>query len=255
MITSIIKNKSYKEVAYTCISVIALIILWKVISVVVGKEIIIPSPESTLERLIFIIKQDNFIPSIMNTLIRTILGFLFAFTLALILGMLSGFFKPVYYLLKPVVLINKAMPTMAVILIALIWLKSEIAPILVGFLVIFPILYSSVILGIRNVDTKLIEMVKMYKLSNTKIIKDIYIPSIKSYLTTAASTAMGLNLKVIIAAEVLSQPRVSIGTSFYIEKVNLNTAGVFAWSIIAILMAGILDGIIKYIKNSTINDI
>jgi len=255
MITSIIKNKNYKEIVYTSASVIALIILWKVISIWVGKEIIIPSPENTLERLIFIIKADNFIPSIINTLTRTVLGFLFAFILAIVLGMLSGFFKPVYYLLRPVVLINKAIPTMSVILIALIWLKSELSPILVGFLVIFPILYSSVILGIRNVDIKLIEMVKMYKLSNIKIIKDIYIPSINSYLTTAASTAMGLNLKVIIAAEVLSQPKVSIGTSFYIEKANLNTAGVFAWSIIAIVIAGVLDGIIKYIKSSTTNNI
>jgi len=174
MITSIIKNKNYKEIVYTSASVIALIILWKIISIWVGKEIIIPSPENTLERLIFIIKADNFIPSIINTLTRTVLGFLFAFILAIVLGMLSGFFKPVYYLLRPVVLINKAIPTMSVILIALIWLKSELSPILVGFLVIFPILYSSVILGIRNVDIKLIEMVKMYKLSNVKIIKDIY---------------------------------------------------------------------------------
>lgn len=250
MMTSITKNKENKETIYIVISSVALIVIWKIISMWVSKEIIIPSPESTIERLIFIIKQDNFIPSIINTLTRTILGFLLALILSVVLGMLSGFFKPIYYLLKPIVLINKAVPTMSVILIALIWLKSEIAPILVGFLVIFPILYSSVILGIRNVDVRLIEMVKLYKIGNAKIIKEVYIPSIKSYLITAASTAIGLNLKVIIAAEVLSQPKVSIGTSFYIEKVNLNTAGVFAWSIIAIIIAGLLDGIIKYIKNN-----
>ncbi|AFS77438.1 sulfonate/nitrate ABC transporter, permease protein [Gottschalkia acidurici 9a] len=229
-----------------------LLILWKVISIWVGKEIIIPSPESTFKEMIVIIKSDKFLPSIINTLTRTVIGFSFAFILSIVLGMIAGFFKPIYYLLRPVILLNKAIPTMSIILIALIWLKSEIAPILVGFLVIFPILYSNVVHGIRNIDKKLLEMARLYKIRKLKIVKDIYLPSIKSHLITGSSLAMGLNLKVIIAAEVLSQPKVSIGTSFYIEKANLNTSGVFAWSIIAVVIAAILDGIIRVIKNSTI---
>nr|WP_044824914.1 ABC transporter permease subunit [Clostridium aceticum]AKL96384.1 ABC-type nitrate/sulfonate/bicarbonate transport system, permease component [Clostridium aceticum]KJF26961.1 ABC transporter permease [Clostridium aceticum] len=250
MMISTSKNKEYKEIIYTIISVVVLILLWKILAIWVGKEIILPSPEATFSKLIMIIRAENFLQSILSTLIRSMLGFSIAFLLALILGMLAGFFKPVYYLLKPVIVINKAIPTMAVILLALIWLESEKAPILVGFLVIFPLLYYNVVEGIRSVDEKLIEMVKLYQVNKVKVIKELYIPSIKSYLIAGASTALGLNLKIVIAAEVLSQPKISMGTNFQIEKANLNTAGVFAWAIIAIVMAAVLDGIVKLMQRN-----
>ncbi len=137
---------------------------------------------------------------------------------------------------------------MAVILLALIWLRSEKAPILVAFLVTFPILYQNVVQGIRQVDLKLIEMVNLYGVNKWKILKDLYLPSIRSYLLAGMSTAMGLTIKIVIAAEVLSQPYLSIGTSFQLEKAHLNTAGVFAWSFIAIVLASIFDWIIEGIR-------
>ncbi|WFD08894.1 ABC transporter permease [Tepidibacter hydrothermalis] len=234
---------------YTMISIVSIIVLWKFLYVLLDNPIMIPSPEVTALEFIKIIKSQNFIIIVTATLTRVIIGFLISFISALILGILSGFFKPIYYLLRPIIVIQKATPTMAIILLAIIWLKSELAPILVGFLIIFPIIYSTVIQGIDSVDVKLIEMAKVYKLSRSAVMKNIYIPSIKSSLMSVASSTIGLNLKVIIAAEVLSQPSVSIGTSFQIEKSNLNTAGVFAWALITIIIAGGFDFIIKLLKS------
>jgi len=244
MKTSISQNR-----LYTMISIVSIIVLWKFLCVLLDNPILIPSPEATFSEFVDIIKSQNFITIVTATLTRVIVGFLISFVSAFILGILSGFFEPVYYLLRPVIVIQKATPTMAIILLAIIWLKSELAPILVGFLIIFPIIYSTVIQGIESVDVKLIEMSKVYKLSRLTVMKDIYIPSIKSSLMSVASSTIGLNLKVIIAAEVLSQPSVSIGTSFQIEKANLNTAGVFAWALISIIIAGGFDFIIKLLKS------
>ncbi|SNS17069.1 NitT/TauT family transport system permease protein [Anaerovirgula multivorans] len=245
---SIFKNKNFKEFLYTLLSIIILVICWKVLSIVVDKEILVPSPEGTLIEIIRIIQSPNFVLSVTNTLIRALSGFMIALAAGIFLGMLGGFFKPMYYLLRPLVLINKAVPTMAMILLALIWLESEKAPILVGFVVIFPVIYENVVEGIRNVDEKLVEMMKIYEIGKLDRLKDLYIPSIKSYLYGGMIAAMGLNLKIIIAAEVLSQPKISMGTSFQIEKANLNTAGVFAWSLITIVIAGVLEQTLKVAK-------
>lgn len=245
MKVSILKNRRFHELYYTIAAVIALLILWKLGSVVVNKEIIIPSPEKTFAEIIRIITSQNFTAAVINTVRRALIGFGFALASGMLLGMAGGFFKPVYYLLRPFVLANKAVPTMAMILLALIWLESEKAPILVGFVVIFPVIYESVVQAIRNADKKLIEMMDIYQVSRADKLKEFYIPSISSYLYGAMSAAMGLNLKIIIAAEVLSQPRISMGTNFQIERANLNTAGVFAWSIITILIAGILEQLLK----------
>lgn len=127
---------------------------------------------------------------------RALLGFIIALFFAVSLGMAAGFSKPVYYLLRPLVLINKAVPTMAMILLALIWLESERAPILVGFVVIFPVIYENVVEGIRNVDVKLVEMMNIYEINKLDRLKDLYIPSIQSFLFGGMSAAMGLNLKI-----------------------------------------------------------
>ncbi|TCK92738.1 NitT/TauT family transport system permease protein [Natranaerovirga hydrolytica] len=248
MKTSILNNKKIKEGFYTLIAVIGLIIIWKIISLIVDKEILIPSPESTYQEMIRIITAPNFLLSVWNTLRRAIIGFVIAMTLGITLGMVGGFSNIVYYLFRPFVLMNKAVPTMAIILLALIWLESEKAPILVGFVVIFPILYENTVQGIRNVDKKLLEMMKIYKISRFNQLRDLYLPSIKSYIKGAMSVAIALNLKIIVAAEVLSQPRLSIGTSFQIERVNLNTAGVFAWAFITVILAGGLEQSLKLIR-------
>jgi NitT/TauT family transport system permease protein len=248
MKASIWKNKTLRELLYTALSVITLIILWKIISMILAKEILVPSPESTLSETLKIMGAPQFIPSVLNTIKRALISFVIALGSGLGLGMLAGFFKPLYYLFRPVVLMHKAVPTMAMILLALIWLESERAPILVGFVVIFPVIYESVVQGIRNVDRKLVEMTNIYKIGTLDRLKDLYLPSIRSYLYGAMSAAMGLNLKIIIAAEVLSQPVLSMGTSLQIEKSNLNTAGVFAWALITIFIAGILEQALKLLK-------
>jgi NitT/TauT family transport system permease protein len=164
---------------------------------------------------------------------------------SLVFGILSGLIKSFYNLMKPVVAILKAVPTMAIVILALIWLESEKAPILIGIILVFPVLYHSVVEGMLNVDIKLLQMANLYSVSKKYIIKDIYLPVICSYLSSSIGAALGLTLKAVIAGEVLGQPKYSIGGSMQLEKMYLNTSGVFAWIIIVVLISVIVEGSIK----------
>lgn len=248
MIISTIKSKFENEKLYLVFSIIFSIILWKILSIIVNKTIIVPSPEETFLELVKIIKNPNFKIVVFNTMRRIITGFSITLVIATVLGMLSGLYKPIYYLLKPLVTTFKAIPTMAVIILAIIWLSSDKAPMLVGALIAFPLLYQNVVQGILGVDKNLVEMARIYNFSKVKMIKSIYLPTLKPYLLSGISTASGLNVKIVIAAEVLCQPYQSIGTYFQMERSNLNTPGVFAWSIVAICIAGIFDFIIKFFQ-------
>ncbi len=57
--------------------------------------------------------------------------------------------------------------------------------------------------------------------------------------------SLGLCFKVIIAAEVLSQPRYGIGTIFQIERARLNTAGVMALCILLIVLAALFEAVFQ----------
>ncbi len=222
-------------------SIIFLGCLWKILSIRVGAEILVPAPEAILQNISALISDPGFLESVIHTVLRSLVGFGVALVIALIMGIIGGSFKTAYIFFTPIVSVTKATPTMSVILLALIWVHTEIAPVLVGFLVIFPILYGNIVAGIRNVDPKLLEVAKMYKVKKTRVITELYLPSIFSYLLAGASTSLGLNLKVVIAAEVLSQPQMSIGTHLQMEQISLNTAGVFAWTLIAVLISSCFD--------------
>lgn len=247
------KDSSYNsklQRKYLFISLMILIASWQIIAVIVDKPIIIPTLVETLNAFFEIVSTDWFLVAVYSTVRRMILAFTVTLISAITLGMVAGFYEPFNYLFKPIITTFKAVPTMAVIILAIIWLDSELAPILVSFLVTFPLIYQNVVNGIQNIDPKLIEMVKLYKVGKAKTVKDVYLPSIQSYLMAGISTAVGLNVRIIIAAEVLSQPKISIGTAFQIERANLNTAGVFAWSMIAIIIVGIFEIAIKAVQKA-----
>ncbi len=63
------------------------------------------------------------------------------------------------------------------------------------------------------------------------------------FVISAFSIALGLTWKVIIAAEVLSQPPFGIGTQLQEARVELETARVFAWTAVAVILAGLSDGV------------
>jgi len=234
-----------KSKRYALLSTIIIILVWWCAAIIVGKSVKIPSPIETFKALIVIIGHEKFLMQIGYTLRRTLIGFSIAFASGVILGVLSGLFQPVYYLLRPLVLAQRSVPTMAVILLALIWLTREIAPILVGVIVIFPMIYSAVVDGIRQMDQQLLEMAKVYHLSAKKKLRHLYLPSIASSLRAVAAAAISLNLKLSIAAEVLSQADPAIGSEMFMEKIALNTAGVLAWAIIAIALGWLLESAVN----------
>lgn len=237
-----------KDKLYTLGAVLCLLILWEIVSRIVGAGILVPRPGETWQELVQIIHSENFWPAVIGTTTRSLIGFGLTLFAAVLFAVMAGLWKPLYYLFSPLVVITKAAPPISIILLALIWLGTEKAPVLVGFLVIFPIIYTNIIAGVDNVDPKLIELATMYRIRRLRKLSEIYLPSIMPYVLAACSTALGLNLRVVIMAEVLSQPPISMGTSLQSARIFLNTAGVFAWTVVAIALAALFDFIVSSLR-------
>lgn len=237
---------------YTILSFIILLAIWKVVSVLVGAEIIVPSPENTIIALFGLVKTKSFYTIIASSLYRGLIGFAISFILGVIFGFLSGINKKFFHIFEPFLVIIRSTPVITIILIAMIWFKSGNVPIFASFLMSFPIICTNVIEGIRTVDVKLLQMAKIYNVKRSRIITGIYIPSLVPFIISAISTAFGIGWKVVIASEVLSQPRYAIGTSLQNSKIYLNIDEVFAWTLVAIILGYIFERIIRLIENKTI---
>ena len=106
---------------------------------------------------------------------------------------------------------------------------------------VFPIIYTNVLKGIRETDGSLIEMAAAYRISPWKRIRYIYIPSVMPYFSSAISIALGLAWKSGIAAEVIGLPDGSIGERVYEAKIYLATPELFAWTAVVIILAFIFE--------------
>lgn len=245
---SIIKNREKKHNTILFLMGIGLLLIgWSLISYWLRQPILVPGPMATAEEIGKIVISSQFGPILGNTLLRFGAGFALTMFLAALFGIAAGLSPGLARVFAPFISLIKAVPTMAIILLAIIWLKSNLAPILVVFLISFPVLYWSWKTGIEETDGKLLEMAKLYRVGKVKTLCEIYLPSARPYVLSGISSALGLGFKVGIGAEVLCQPRFGIGTALQIEKSNLNTAGVFAWALICVVLVVVMDRLAQYI--------
>jgi NitT/TauT family transport system permease protein len=170
-----------------------------------------------------------------------VLGFLLAVLAGAVVAVLATMSSFVYDLFYPVIRVIRATPVSSFIILALIWLSTSSVPIFASFLMVFPIVWENVYKGIQNTSGKLLEMAKVFRFAPAKTLKRIYIPSVMPYFVAACNIGIGLAWKAGIAAEVLGVPRHSIGTELYSAKIYLETADVFAWTAVVIILSFILE--------------
>ncbi|MCB8995142.1 MAG: ABC transporter permease [Bacteroidales bacterium] len=227
------------------LSVIVLVVCWKILSLFAHSSQLIPSPEKTLETVFEVIMRDGFWPSLLSTLGRGLLGFMISLVLAFMLGVPAGLNSVFFQMLNPLLIAIRSTPVISLILLAIIWLGNEMVPVFIAILTMFPILCTNIIAGLRSVDKDLIEMGTTYKVAQSRILKEIYLPSISPFLTSGFSNAMGFGWRAVIIGEVLAQPLHGIGTQMQNAQIFLQVSEIIAWTLIAILISSLFEFIIR----------
>ncbi|HOO22866.1 MAG TPA: ABC transporter permease subunit [Clostridia bacterium] len=251
--TKMKKNfKLINNVLYPLIALGILFLAWVVAAKIVNTELIIPSVRSTFETLFALLGQKAFYTAVGGTLFRTIVSFLIAFAAALVLAVLSAFLPVLRKILSPAVTVARAIPTMSLILLTIIWLNPSTSPLLVGFFIVFPLLYDSFYTAIAGVDPDLVEMSKAYKVSKKDMVFSLYLPNIAPAFFDSIRSTLSFNVKIIISAEVLAQTRKSMGIMMQISKSRLETADLLAWTLAAIVLSYLLEIVIYAIKTAVV---
>lgn len=224
---------------------------WQMASLISG-NLLMPSPLETLVQTYKLLLTTTFIVTVVHTLIRGIAGFVLSAIAGVSMGYLAGRVRFFEGMSRPALNFMKATPVMSIIILMLIWFETGTIPVVVSFLVGYPIVYSNVMQGTRAVDWKLVEMAKVYNVTHSRVFLHIYIPAIIPYLLAGLNTAMGIGWKAVIAAEVLLQPRPSIGERLIHAKSGLDFVSVFAWTLIAVLLSYVFDKTFRILETSIV---
>ena len=209
---------------------------------------IIPSPIGTLRIIGEEMQKDSFFAALLSTLERSFVSFFISFSAASILAIAAFHKKYIDHILNPFIVLCRSMPTMALILILLLTVGSRMLPVVVAFLVVFPLCYENMRTAIGETDPKLLAMAKVFKVPKIRQITGIYIPAMLPFVFSSIIAGFGLNIKVVIAAEVMGLPSVSIGYLILLAKQSFNFGASFAWLVIAVIVSLICESILRIIQ-------
>jgi len=226
------------------------LLVWQAACLAVGKELIVPSPYSALKSFCFLLTSSSFYLDVAATISRCVMGMILSFIFGLVTALLSYRLPLIRSLLSLPVLIFKATPVMAFIIFLLLFLTSGKVPVVVCFLMCYPIAYTNLLSGLDNISKQHIELSKLYHLRIKDMIIFIFIPSVMPEISASLSLIAGLSWKTVVAAEVLASPKFSMGYNLMNAKIYLETANLFAWIISIICFSLLFENMIKRILKS-----
>ena len=218
-------------------AVLLLLAIWQAAAMLLNQKVLLASPVQVLIRLFTLWKEPGFIEAIAFSFTRIAGGFLIAFALGIVLAVLAGKSEWIEILLSPIMVTVKTVPVASFIIIALVWLSSKKLSVFISFLMVLPVIYNNVLSGIKNIDKNMIQMADVYHIPTGKRFKYISLPAIRPYLFSGTSIALGMAWKAGVAAEVIGIPDGSIGEMLFNAKIYLNTADLFAWTVIIVIIS------------------
>ncbi len=210
-------------------------------------EILLVSPLGVLKRLSVLVGTRDFWVDTFSSLLRVTMGYLSGVVVAVIFAVLTSCSAFCKALFSPILSLIKTTPVTSFILLALVWIQKDGVAVFISFLMVLPVIWSNVSKGIGETDKGMLEMAKVFGLSPMKKLKAIYLHSVMPYFVAGCTTALGFAWKAGIAAEVLSTPAKSIGYNLYRSKINIETADLFAWTAVVIILSVMFEKLVVFI--------
>lgn len=235
------KKKIFHNNINRILAVAVWLIVWQAASVLTGLDIILASPVSVLSSLVNLLGMSSTYRTLVSSMINITFGFICAVVLGSVCAVVA--YRCIIFkeMLAPPVLLMKSLPMASFIILLIIWFGSGRVSIFTSFIVTFPIVYSAVLSGIDRRDMQLVEMADVNGVGIIRRICWIDIPQILPIARPDFIVAAGMCMKAGVSAEVIGLARNSIGEQLYYSKLYIDTAGLFAWSIMVVLLSVLLE--------------
>lgn len=228
-------------------AVVFALCVWQLAATLVNEKLLLASPLQVAGRLFELTKEASFWETVCYTGLRIVLGFLMGFVAGVVLAVLAGRFRLAEMLMWPFVVTIKSIPVASFVILVLIMASAKKLSVIIAFLMVFPVIYLNTLQGIKSTDQKMLEMAKVFRFSWGKRLRYIHLPHLRPFLYSACSVALGLSWKSGVAAELIGRPDGSMGDRLYMAKVYFDTADLFAWTVVIILLSQLFEKLFLFV--------
>ncbi|KQM80528.1 ABC transporter permease [Xylophilus sp. Leaf220] len=136
---------------------------------------------------------------------RVAVGFAIGASLAVVIGAVVGLSRRGEALLDPSFQALRAIPSLAWVPLLLLWLGIDESPkvALIAIGAFFPV-YMGVSSGFRDVDRKLVEVARMYRLHGVALVRRVLLPAALPAVLTGLRNGLSLAWMFMVAAELIA---------------------------------------------------
>ena len=243
--TTLTNNKVFKYFIKPVLILLFWILVWEIISLIVNKPLLFPNPLSTVKRLCELIITKEFLVSVLFSILRTVVGIVISVFLGILMAVLCYKIKLLYEIFYPFVTVIRTTPVASFVILIWIFIGNSITPVVITSVIVFPIIFSNILEGLKNLDNDLVDVIKVYKINRINQFKAFYIPSLLPYFKSGLITSIGMGWKAGIAAEVLCTPIRSIGKYIFESKIYFEYTDLFAWTLTIIVLSFVFEKLSK----------
>lgn len=226
---------------FGALAFLALFALWGAAYVLVGNSLLVPPLKETLAKIGEVLREKAFYTAYFSTLARVFKAFLISVLPAAVLAVAAYACVPARKLAAVFVSALRSLPTMAILLMILVWSTPKKAPVIVAFLSLFPMLYTGFLSALFSIDEKYKRVCKVFCVPWHKRVFGMYLPQIAPQALRESAGALAFSVKLVVSAEVVANTFKSMGGTIQEAKIYLDMPRMFALTLLVVLTGLILE--------------
>lgn len=208
----------------------------------------IPPPSAIADVLYQFFARGTIWPHMEATFTAALLGLILGLVIGTLLGFMAALIPFLSELLEPIMVLFNAIPRVIVAPLFIAWfgigLESKIA---VAFLLVAVVTFFAVYSGIKEVDKRLIERVRTLGGGTHVLIREVYLPSVTTWLLGNLKIAVGFAFTGAVVGEFLAATR-GLGYLLTFAQSTYNVAQVFAIIILVMTVVLLLFGLAGWLE-------
>lgn len=229
------------------ISVVSLLIIWKIAAILVGYSFILPAPEQVFCAMIDLLAEQSFYQSVFATVIRSFAGLLTAFLSAGAFAFVAWKHQWFAAWFSPWLLLMRSIPNISYILLILYWCSRNSSSIIISFLILFPMIYQIMFESLKELGRTYQNVLKIYPKRWSQAVLHVYLPLLRPAIAASLCNGVAMAFKVGVMAEILGQVNIGVGRAMQLARLNFDLVNVLAWTGWIIILLFCSDQIVKKI--------
>ncbi len=237
----------FKKPLFILIGLFLFVIIWEIIAFATG-FLFLPEFFSCLGTMFSLFTQATTFSALGHTLLFLVISLIISLVLGVLLGTIAGYYKRVGEVLAPLITILRAFPTIALVLLLVIYVPNF--SLYVCGMVLFPIIYQATYDGTKQVYENYQNQILLEGKNHLNVITKLILPLNINNILLGLVQAFGLGIKIQVMAETFGYSVNSLGIGNYIQLAyrNVEYEKMMAYVLICVILALLIDGLTYLLK-------